>query len=208
MPYVAHVMMRSLESRYNPLFTYPKSSAIVLLGGCGEPRIAPRIYDETNFFGDRLMQAARLMKQNCAPKLIITGGKIEFVKDFPGSEAEANARLLVEKSLFAIDSSSLLIETRARNTHDNAVFVKKMLDRLGMKPDIILVTSAVHMYRSVRLFKKAGVIVHPAPTDFWEDASFQFNLYNFRPDTDALNRCTVVLHEWYGLIAYTILRWI
>ncbi|MDD5686717.1 MAG: YdcF family protein [Elusimicrobia bacterium] len=205
-PIVAHKLMRSLESQYSPAYTYPKVSAVVLLGGSEMPKLPPRIYYETNQNADRIMHAARLFKKGYAPYLITTGGQITFIKEFPGSEAEISCSLLTE--LFGINSAKILMDTKSKNTHDNAVNVKELLEKYKLKPTIILVTSAYHMPRSVLIFEKQGFTVYPAPTDYYADKDFQLKIYTCLPDSGALVINTTVLHEYYGILAYKILGWI
>ena len=177
----------------------------MLLGGAEVPRLPPRIYDETNVFGDRITHAARLFKQGCAPRIITSGGKNRFIQDFPGSEADVSFRLLT--GVFGIDSSRIICERRARNTYENGVFVKQILDSLKLPRTIILVTSAVHMPRSVKIFRKLGMTVYPAPTNYFEDAAYQNKLIMFLPSADALCRSTMAIHEIYGMISYRLLGW-
>jgi uncharacterized SAM-binding protein YcdF (DUF218 family) len=205
-PLVSHVFVRTLESRFDPPSGFPKTSAIVLLGGCTQPAVTPRRYIETNNSADRLLHAARLFKAGYAPVIISTGGKLSLIYDFEGSEALCMAGLLRE--LFGVDSSAIIIEDKSKNTHDHAPNVGKILQQRGMKKEIIVVTSAMHMYRSVRIFKKAGYTVFPAPTDYRTDKNIQWNLLAFLPNADALGETTNALHEYYGIIAYTLFGWI
>src|SRR3989339_29838 len=202
-PIVSHKLMRTLECRYSPSYKYPPVSAIVLLGGAEVPKLPPRIYNETNQNADRIMNAARLFKKKHAPYLITTGGKISFLKDFYGSEADISSSLLTE--LFGVDSRKILIEPESKNTYENAVNVKKLLEKYNLKPAIILVTSAYHMHRSVAVFNKQGFTVYPAPTDYYQDENFQFKFYMFFPDSGALGMSTLVLHEYYGMLGYKLL---
>jgi uncharacterized SAM-binding protein YcdF (DUF218 family) len=204
-PFAAQVLVRSLESKYNQAANYPKVSAIVLLGGCTRPALPPRKYVEVSEAGSRILHAARLFKAGYAPIIICTGGKVPFLHDFPGSEAKCMASLLEE--LMNVDSSAIIIEDKAQNTHNHAPNILKICEQKKLKTDIILVTSAMHMYRSVKIFKKYGFTVYPAPTDFWVEKKVQWNLFEFLPDARALNASTVALHEYYGLFAYTILGW-
>jgi uncharacterized SAM-binding protein YcdF (DUF218 family) len=53
------------------------------------------------------------------------------------------------------------VEARSRNTRENALFVKPILDRQpGTK---VLMTSDYHMFRAVRTFRKIGIAVAPHP---------------------------------------------
>ena len=204
-PIVSYCIVKSLESKYNQAAHYPKVSAIVLLGGCSRPAVPPRKYIEVSEAGNRILHAARLFKAGYAPTIICTGGKIPFLHDFPGSEAKCMASLLEE--LMNVDSSAIIIEDKGQNTHDHAPNILKICEQRKLKKDIILVTSAMHMYRSVKIFKKYGFTVYPAPTDYWVENKLQWNLFEFLPDAPALNASTVALHEYYGLVAYTIMGW-
>jgi uncharacterized SAM-binding protein YcdF (DUF218 family) len=205
-PCVAYLLVRSLESKYNPPSSFPQVSAIVVLGGGTQPPVPPRKYCETNMFGDRIFHALRLAKAHYAPYIICTGGKIKFLHDYPGSEAMCMAQLLREFG--DIDSASLIIEDKARNTHDHGPRVREILEKRGLAKDIILVTSAMHMFRSIKVFQKAGFIVHPAPTDYWVESEGRIKLFDLLPDADALFFSTTALHEYYGLLAYWILGWL
>ncbi len=204
-PVVTHVLVRSLESKFDAPVSLPKVPAIVLLGGCTKPAVRPRTTVEVSCAGDRILHAARLLKQGYAPVIIATGGKLAFVYDFPGSEARCMASILRDDC--GVDSSAIIIENKAENTHDNALNVEKILQARGMKKEIILVTSAMHMYRSVKIFRKRGCVVYPSAADFRADAAFQWNLFSFVPSVEALFESSNALHEYYGIIAYSILGW-
>lgn len=206
LPVTEHCMLRSLESKFAPPEIFPHCSAVVLLGGSEVPPLPPRQYPETNEWGDRIMHAARIYKMGHAPWLIVSGGKLTFMHDFPGCEADISASLLNE--LFGIDSAVILKERDAKNTHDHAPNIRKILEAKNLPSDVIVVTSVMHMYRSVKILRKAGFTVHPAPTDYRADTRFQWKLINFLPRAGSLASVTAVLHEYYGLISYRIFGWI
>lgn len=205
-PVVAHKLMRNLESQYNPSYKYPPASAVVLLGGAEVAKLPPRIYYETTQSADRIMHAARIFKKGYAPYLITAGGQISFIKEFPGSEAEISSSLLTE--LFGINQKKILTDTKSKNTHDTALNVKKILEKHKLKPEIILVTSAFHMPRSVKVFKKQGFTVYPAATDYYEDENCRFKFFQYFPTSDAIVTSTIALHEYYGMLGYKLLGWI
>jgi uncharacterized SAM-binding protein YcdF (DUF218 family) len=200
---LSYVLVRSLESAYNPSGSFPAASAIVLLCGGEVPALPPRVFEEVNDAGDRILYAARLIKQKAAPCLIISGGSVPFMRETGGSLARVNRSLLTGP--LSIDSSVILLEQRSRNTGENAAFTKKMLDSLSLPPAVILVTSAMHMRRAAALFKKAGCSVYPAPTDYHADVPFRLNPVYMFPNASALYNSTCALHEIYGIIAYKLL---
>jgi uncharacterized SAM-binding protein YcdF (DUF218 family) len=196
-------LIRSFERQYAPKYSFPPASAIVLLSGGEVAKAPPRLFDEINDAGDRILYAARLARQNAAPRLIITGGNIDCIRTIKGSQAEAAGRLCT--GLLGVDSSCILLENEARTTYENGVFTRKLLDSLGLPPTVILVTSALHMSRSVAIFKKQGMTVYPAPTDFIADDPAGFKTINLFPSAGVLDKSTAVLHEIYGIIAYRLL---
>lgn len=206
MPIVAHLLVRALECQYDPKETYPQSSAIVLLGGAGAPPVPPRIHPETNDAADRILYAVRLFKKGFAPYIITSGRSITSFDKNIMNEAQITYRLLTE--LFDVDSAAIILEERSRNTHDHAVIMDKMFAARAMKKEIILVTSASHMLRSVGVFLKQGFVVHPAPTDFIMSKKIVSGFFDFFPQSGALDSSTRAIHEFYGIIGYKIFGWI
>lgn len=199
---VVDPLARGLERRYLPPVDYPRASAIVLLGGAMEAMLPPRVEVETRSPADRPLHAARLWKRGLAPVIVATGGYIPFLTDAPGSEADLYARLLAE--IAGIPDSAVLRVGRSRNTHEDALYSAALFDSLGLGKDILLVTSATHMPRAAALFRKAGFVVHPAPTDFQaEDGAFR--AIALLPSGSVMMRAYVVLNEYAGLLAYRLM---
>jgi uncharacterized SAM-binding protein YcdF (DUF218 family) len=199
--------MRGLESRYPPVPIYEQVSAVVFLGGATMGKMPPRIYVETNHSADRFFHAVRVYRETFSGKLVLTGGKIPFMNGDLVPEAYAMFELLNE--LFGIDSSDVIFETESRNTRENAVYTKMALETAGLGTDIILVTNAYHMPRSVGIFKKAGFErVIPAPTGYREDKRFVMKPLRLLPNPQSLFNSALALHEYYGIIAYKIMGWI
>lgn len=61
-----------------------------------------------------------------------------------------NALLLME---MGVDSNNIIVEKKAKNTHEHGPYIAQILDSLGLPRKIILVTSAAHMIRSEAVFK-------------------------------------------------------
>lgn len=202
-PLVADRLVRGLESQYPAPAQYPKAAAIVLLGGGMAPRSPPRVEIETNAAGDRPLHAARLWKRGLAPVIVATGGYIPFLTDAPGSEADLYAGLLTE--IAGIPDSVILRVGGSRNTHEDALLTAALFDSTGMKKDILLVTSAAHMPRAAALFRKAGFVVHPAPTDYQADEGSSFKIISLFPSGSAMAKTYVALNEYVGYRAYRMM---
>jgi uncharacterized SAM-binding protein YcdF (DUF218 family) len=199
-PILADRLVRCLEQRFPPRTDFPKATAIVLLGGGMAPMLPPRVEVETNAAGDRPLQAARLWKRGLAPIIVATGGYIGFMTDAPGSEADLYARLLTE--LAGIPDSVILRVGQSRTTHEDALFTAALFESTGLEKDILLITSATHMPRAAALFRKAGFVVHPAPTDYQADESTSFKIIRLFPNGAAMFRTYVALNEYVGTFVY------
>jgi len=199
-------LIHPLEARFPVIEPYPQVAALVLLGGATVPATPPRHYPETNQFGDRLIHTARLWHQNVAPKLITTGGKISWIRDYSSTEAADYATLL--RQVFKVDSSAILMASQSRNTYEDALGVAAICEREHIPKEILLVTSAFHMPRAVGVFRKMGFIVHPAPTDFIADTFRPFKFIQLLPSEGCLQISALAIHEYLGLLAYRFKGWL
>ena len=61
---------------------------------------------------------------------------------------------------FGVNKNSVLSENKSRNTRENALYSKKIMDEHKIK-SIVLVTSNIHMKRSTKVFEKLNYKVFP-----------------------------------------------
>jgi uncharacterized SAM-binding protein YcdF (DUF218 family) len=101
--------------------------------------------------------------------------------------------------------SGLIVESKSKNTYENAVFTKKILDSLNMDGEFLLVTSAYHMPRAVAIFKKAGY-KHITPYITNRSSGVRrFTLDHLLiPNPGALFAIEFLIHEWVGFVTYKI----
>jgi uncharacterized SAM-binding protein YcdF (DUF218 family) len=203
-PVTANLLCKSLELKYGQDKITEPVSAIVVLGGGGMPLCPPRKYPEVNDAGDRLIHCARLYKSGICKRVITTGSGVGWFKDIP-SEGYENALLLRE---FGVDSSSIIIESKARNTHEHPRNIALILDSLHLPKTIVLVTSASHMKRSVAVFRKAGYKVFSATADYQSLLNTFNTVMDFFPNPGSLELSTRIIHEYYGILGYKLLGWI
>ena len=88
---------------------------------------------------------------------------------------------LIERSLMmlGIPKSDFLIEGESKNTHENAVFTKAFLDEEKVNGQLLLITAAFHMRRSLACFTKMGIRAEPYSTDRYAGPR-KFDLEYFR----------------------------
>lgn len=209
--WVSSLLMQSLEWQQISSEELPEAEAIILLGGSTRVPTPPRNTVEITESGDRVLYAAHLYKEGKAPVIIATGGRITWLQNAP-PEADSMKNLLIE---IGVPESAIIEETQALNTYENALYTKKILEKRGIKQSL-LVTSASHMPRSLRVFQKQGIDVIPAPTDFlvtqldWEQLQMtpQATLLNLLPSAENLKQTTQALKEYLGLIVYWLKGWI
>ncbi len=122
---VANNLVASLERQYLPQKNLSQAEAIVILGGATRNNEPPRIMPDMSDRGDRLLYGVKLYKDGAAPKIILTGGRIQW-SGGESSEAESMATIL---ELMGIPRSAMILESKSLNTYENAVFTKEILER-------------------------------------------------------------------------------
>jgi uncharacterized SAM-binding protein YcdF (DUF218 family) len=65
----------------------------------------------------------------------------------------------------------------------------------------LLITSASHMYRSVKIFQKQGIEVIPVPVDYQTGNRLHWSSFDLMEGARWWNN---ILHEAVGLLAYWI----
>lgn len=210
--WAANLLVRSLEWQNMPAAVdLASAEAIVVLGGATKPAAPPRPSVDLKEEGDRVLYAAQLYRQGKAPLVILSGGRVAWSGTGP-SEAMDMKTIL---SQMGVPESAILEEPTSLNTHENAVNVKKILTSLGINR-VLLVTSAMHMPRSLLIFQRQGIAAIPAPTDFLVTANElpelsstpQATLLNLLPDTERLHQFTRALKEYIGLAVYRWRGWL
>jgi uncharacterized SAM-binding protein YcdF (DUF218 family) len=141
---------RSETSTYRADTTY---DVVVLLGGVADERIVFETGEPAyNENVERLTATYRLLREGKARHAIISGGAVD-----PKLDAYAEARVLAKQLVdWGIDPERVIVEAKAMNTHENAVFSKRIIDERGFK-SVVVVTSAFHMRRSAECFVAVGL---------------------------------------------------
>jgi uncharacterized SAM-binding protein YcdF (DUF218 family) len=150
--------------------------------------------------GDRYTAALELYRKHPKSIIIFTGGSGNLRDAFNSNKSET---ALAQEFFFAqgIQPERLILETRSRNTAENAEFTLKLVQP---KQDTkwILVTSAFHMPRAVRSFQTAGWRNLTAyPVDF-RTGSFKSQAgWNFERNLKNFN---IMIREVIGQLVYRL----
>jgi uncharacterized SAM-binding protein YcdF (DUF218 family) len=208
---VSNHLVKSLEWQNLPSQEMPNADAIVLLGGATRNASPPRIMADLKQEGDRLLYAAKLYQEEKAPLIIAAGGRIQW---YGGGKSEA-ADMKTLLQIMGVPQKAIIEEPNSLNTYQNAINVKEILDTKDLKK-ILLVTSAMHMPRSLLIFERQGIDAIAAPTDFLisnqelqeVDYSLESKILSFLPGTEYLDQTTKAIKEYIGLFVYRLRGWL
>lgn len=148
--------------------------------------------------GDRLWQTLHLYKKGKIKHIIISGGNISLVENTQRTEIEFAYQFLIQNG---VPSEFILLDTRARNTNENAIYSTKILKEKFKKPSCLLITSAFHMKRAMACFKKRGNIVSSFPSNVL--SSIRDNqIIDFLPSVHSLVQTSLIFKEIIGFTVY------
>ena len=204
-PIFSDYLCLTLEGQYPPVAVEatPTADAIVVLGGGVSGPAPPRITLDLSDAADRLLHAARLYRAGKAPLVLVTGGMIPWL----GSELPEAATMQSLLEEWGVPAGSILLEGASRNTYENAILSKPLLEERGLQR-VLLVTSALHMPRALATFQSAGIDAVPAATDYTVIYRDWRTVIDFLPDARALSRTTDAISEYVGYAYYRWQGWI
>lgn len=152
---------------------------------------------------DRIWQAVQLYHEGIIDKILITGGAAEFF----GRDTVESAILKEFLINTNIPSNDIITEELSRNTHENAAFTAQLIQKDSC-PNLLLITSAMHMHRANKCFIKNGLQCDIYPTDHYSGAR-DFNIDNLLiPSAKTLADWHAFIHELLGIISYKIAGYI
>lgn len=166
----------------------------VVLGGFGDYNPESDQLDFNNS-ADRLWEAILLYKEGYIRKIVIAS-------DGTTHPEYGNARTFIRQmSYLGIPASDILIEKNARNTEENAVCTLQMIPNLMTEP-FLLITSAVHMRRSLDCFRAAGMNPDYHSTDRYYEPLNRWE--SWAPDLTLLEYWYSLGHELIGTLSYEL----
>ena len=192
-------LLYPLEKRFPPVTRLsPPIAGIIVLGG-SENIFNSFVWQqvELNQHSERFFAFIKLIKNFPGARPVYTGGTGDLLRqEYKGTEV---AKKLLEEQ--GLDISTILFESQSRNTFENAVLTKEMVNP-GPTEKWVLITSASHMPRAVGIFYKVGwkVIPHPVNHDTNPETLFRIT-WNFSGNLSKLGDAA---YEWVGLLAYYV----
>ncbi|UCH79938.1 MAG: YdcF family protein [Nitrospiraceae bacterium] len=122
-------------------------------------------------------------------KLLLSGGS--------GINGDSSAEVMAQVATsIGIDEQDIIMEARSRDTRDEALVIQSM----AVDERFILVTSALHMPRSMALFRKLGMNPVPAPAGFLSTETISRGPSRFFPSSVNLRKVEFAVHEYLGIL--------
>jgi uncharacterized SAM-binding protein YcdF (DUF218 family) len=199
---VTDVILRPLESRYTTpdIVSLQKESVrqvVVLTGGGyrvnGEMLSSAFPHASAYRFIGGLELCSRL-GPDC--RLIFSGSAGRQRRDL------ATATTMKELALNLMPGCKVLSEAQSGSTAEHPAIVQPLV---GNEP-FVLVTSAIHMPRSMRTFHKAGLRPIPYPVDFLSSGG-PYGWSDWVPSAESLWKIGVAFREYLALVFYSVKGW-
>jgi len=189
-------LIENLEKKYHPLTELPPADSseqfdiLILAAGHSDDKSLPPNSQLSSSALARLTEGVRLYKQNPHSRLILSG---------PGGRkglTQADA-LLRTAIIMGVDSTSIILMNKAKNTSSEALEYKELCSD---KNRLILVTSAVHMPRAMKIFSKHGFNPVPAPTNFIIKHDSRKDPWRWLPSAGYIGMMEAAVHEYTGML--------
>jgi uncharacterized SAM-binding protein YcdF (DUF218 family) len=193
---VSYGLRYPLESRYpalvDPRGVEPYDAIVVLLGSVAPPGgLSPFASIDEGMFR-RLDEAWRLYRIRPKP-IVVSGGHVN-----PFTPPRNENRIVCDYLLlWGVPKEHVISEPDSRDTFESAVAVEKIFGRKGWRR-YLLVTSALHMPRSMLAFSTVAPAPIAAPGDFHA----RRGAGGIFPSEEAARRTAAAVHEYVGLVNY------
>jgi uncharacterized SAM-binding protein YcdF (DUF218 family) len=199
--HVQYLARYGLESRYSPLIdprqAQPYDAIVVLTGGSIPAGGLVQFPTISEAMFRRLDEAWRLYRILPKP-IIVSGGHVD-----PFTSAQDETKIPRDYLiLWGVPSQDVIVEPDSRDTFESAIEVKKILDKKGWKR-YLLVTSALHMPRSMLVFQSVAPSPIAAPGDFTVRENL-FSPLEFFPSAKVAEEIRNTFHEYLGLLNYRV----
>src|SRR5262245_4912675 len=197
---------RLLAFEYAPLERVdgpPEKTAIAVLGAGSELVFGwdGRLSVANPVAGARVLEAWRIYRILQPRWIISSGGHYSPIDQ--GEPSSVNMRDLLVG--LGVPRDRIVLESRSRNTREEAVAIAEMVGTLGVGR-IILVTSAVHMRRSLGAFRAVGLNPLPAVAP---DPKYRAGWSDWlRQGNTGLGLSGQIAHELAGVPYYWMRGWL
>ena len=199
------LLARTVSTNHQPLQT-PASAqgatAVVMLGGGSNNVIARgrQLTFVTRSSALRAIETARVYQLHGDPLVIVSGGVTDPT---PGASPESEAYQTAMHAL-GVPSDRVVSEAESGNTYEEVVVLKRMLQERHIDR-FVLVTSPLHMRRSLAVFAAQGL--HPVPSPAPLAGDRVRGTFPLLPSDAALDVGDGVVYEWLAAAFYWANGW-
>lgn len=196
---VGPILINYLESRVPAPEALPDliDGIIVLGGAVNAESSATRNQPQLNEWSERIFEMMRLSTTYPQAKVIYAGGA-GSLHGQGHEEADIVRKMLID---IGFPTKNFIFETKSRTTFENVANSSTIVSPQDGE-NWLLVTSAFHMPRSIRVFEKQGWKVIPYPAGYVEDGSIA--LWQFIDVSGNYWKLNVAAKEMIGIIAYEL----
>ena len=171
----------------------PNSALVVL--GMGNSQVAANRFEPNPLAFGRVRMAAvayHACKQAGSRCTVIFSGGAE------ARRGEAEARIYADEAIrLGVAATDVIVEDRSRNTWENAKYTRPLLEKIH-PGQVYLVTSGVHLGRSLLYFRHHGITATPIRPDYLLPLDGLF------PQAYNIGVADVALGEYKGLLQYRL----
>lgn len=204
--FIANSAMNAWEPEHKPISNLPVYEVGIVLTGVTN---LDKTADDRTFFNkgaDRATHAVQLYKSGKLRKILITGGQ-----GLNPTNSNAEADLLADFMVIAgVSRKDIMIENKAVNTRQNALFTRELLSDRGFDQGLthLLITSAFHMKRAKGCFDKIGLKTETFPVDYYSsDIKVDFKSLAI-PVPEGIVIWHKLFKEWIGIAVYKIMGYL
>jgi uncharacterized SAM-binding protein YcdF (DUF218 family) len=200
------LLVRTLSNGYRPLASASDAhgATVVVVLGAGSVNLRAggrQLSSVTMEAGLRVLEAARLFELLNGPLVIASGGVTEHDAN-AAPESLAIRRALIE---LGVPADRILLESESKNTRDEATMIKQMLAARGVT-NFVLVTSPLHMRRSMLTFEREGMHPIASPAALVPDRSRESSW--LLPSDLWLQLGDSAIYEWLARAYYWSRGWL
>jgi len=196
---ISSLIALPLEDRFERPALPDHIDGIIMLGGAVNPPLAlERGEPSVNEAAERVLAFADLIRRYPNAKPVFTGGSGRLF----GQDLREDSVVRDALRQTGIDPACVTFENESRNTWENALFSQRLA---SPKPGEtwILVTSALHMPRSVGIFRRIGWEVVPYPVDYrTRRGARPYFRFEFDKQIETMHDA---VREWIGLVSYRLM---
>ena len=197
-PIVSNSLLGLLEQNYQvqTLDNVEDHDTVVVLSGMVRTiQNNGELYYEFGEAVDRILAGISLIKDGKADRMILTRGQLPWSLGVPEGEFLSNFA-----KMNGVEADKITLTRVVQNTDDEA---KAIAELITSNEKLILVTSAFHMPRAIKVFANQNIVVTEFPVDFLSGAS-KLDILDFLPDASAFKVSSLFIREMIGRAYYSL----